>query len=56
MIVPPMSKTGLVGIMITAGSAVAWRQAKKMFWITNDIPIAVIRKTSRGALRRRRGR
>ncbi len=33
------------------GSALAPRQTKKICWIVSDAPIAVIRKTSDGALR-----
>ena len=51
-----MSKTGTVGIRMTLGSGCAPRQRKMRYWIVNETPIAVIRYTSRGGLRRRRVR
>ena len=51
---PPMVNTVPVGRMSGTEVGRAPFQISPMFWRMNDIPIAVIRGASRGALRKRR--
>ena len=55
MMVPPRSKTGFGVNIVTAGSAFLLWKAKIAYWMTKLTPIAVMRKTRRGALRLRSG-
>ena len=53
---PKMRKTGSGGSRRIVPSGLDPRAIRKICWMTNEAPIAVMRKARRGALRRRSGR
>ncbi len=54
--VPKTSKIGVGRNIVSACSGLGPRQRYSRYWMEKETPMAVIRKTSRGALRLRKGR